>query len=143
MIPVLEHNVDGHRPEVFEEPVRWPAGDHRLAPRQHGEPRHGMEAEGEEIERHQNTGQGILSMPKVVFQIISIGFQHVEGLVFDLPPCPATGGEVRHGGGGDLQIGDETVEIRSLAFGVQDFNENQLTMIASSVARNGTPECQR
>src|SRR3954447_9271406 len=70
MIPTLEYHIDCHGPEMFEEPVGWPACDHRLAPCQHAEPRGGMECEGEHIERHQNTGQGFLAMPEIVFECI-------------------------------------------------------------------------
>ena len=70
---------------MFEEPIGRATRDHRLAPSQHGEPGHGMEREGQQIENHQNGGEGFLAMPEIVLEILSTGLEHVEGLVLDLP----------------------------------------------------------
>src|SRR6478672_4954618 len=47
MIPVLDHDVDGDGPQMFEEPVCCSASGDGLAPCQHGQPRGGMEREGD------------------------------------------------------------------------------------------------
>ena len=85
MVPRLEHHVDGERAQMFEEPIGRATRDHRLAPGQDGEPSHGMEREGQQIENHQNGGEGFLTMPEIVLEIVSTGLEHVEGLVLDLP----------------------------------------------------------
>ncbi len=43
MIPVLEHDVDGDGPQMFEEPVCCSASGDGLAPYQHGQPGGGMD----------------------------------------------------------------------------------------------------
>ena len=103
----------------------------------------GMEREGEQVERHQDPGEGFLAVPEVVFEIVSVGLEHVEGFVLDLPPRASTGGEFGDSARVDRQIGDEAVVVCPLALAFRISMENQLTISASSVARIGTPESHR
>ena len=48
-------------------------------------------------------GQSLLTVPEVVFEIVSVGFQHVERFVLDLPSGTSTGGEFGDGIGGDAR----------------------------------------
>src|SRR3984885_4784188 len=65
----------------------------------------GVECESEQIEGDQDAGEGFLAVSKVVFEIVSVGLQNVKGLVFDLPPSAAAGGQSGDGVGGDREIG--------------------------------------
>ena len=56
-------------------------------------------AKGEQIEGDQDAGEGFLAVPKVVFEIVSVGLEHVEGLVLDLPTGAAAGGQFGDGAG--------------------------------------------
>ena len=118
MIPCLEYDVNRDGAEMLEESVCWPARGHRFASGQHGEPCHGIEVESQEIEHHQHAGQGFLSMAEIMLQVVSVVFQDVERFILDLPARAATGGEVRR----DLQIGDNTIEIRPFSLRVLDFD---------------------
>jgi hypothetical protein len=46
-----------------------------------------------------------------VFEIVTVGPERVEGLVFDLPPGAAAGGQFGDGAGRDREIRDEAVVI--------------------------------
>jgi hypothetical protein len=52
-----------------------------------------MEGERKQIEGDHNAGQGLLAVSKIVLKVVSVGLEHVEGLVLDLPPRPAAGGK--------------------------------------------------
>ena len=79
----------------------------------------GVECESEQIEGDQDAGEGFLAVPKVVFEIVTVGLEHVEGLVFDLPTGAAAGGQFGDSVACDGEIGDEAVVIGSLALGVE------------------------
>src|ERR1700722_4998996 len=74
------------------------------------------------MEGDKNTGQGFVAVSKVVPKVVSVGLQHVEGLVLDLPAGTAAGGQFADGVGRDRKIGDETVIIGSLSLGVADLD---------------------
>jgi len=44
-----------------------------------------MEREGQQVEHDKHAGQGFLTVAEVVFQMIALVFQDVEGLALDLP----------------------------------------------------------
>ena len=99
--------------------------------------------ESEQIEDDQDAGEGFLAVPEIVLEIVSVGLEHVECFVLDLPARPAARGHFGDVAGVDGQIGDEAVVIGSFTLGVMISMETQLTASASSVARNGTAESQR
>src|SRR3979411_2017446 len=103
---------------MLEEAVSRTACDHGGSPGEDAEVSGGVECEGKQIEGNQNTGEGFLAVSKVVFEIISVGLEHVERLVLDLPPGASAGGQFGDGIGGDREIGDEAVVIGSLSLGV-------------------------
>jgi hypothetical protein len=117
--PVAEHDVSGDGPQVLEEAICGTARDDGGAPGDDAEVSGGVEREGQQVEGDQNAGEGFLAMSKVVFEIVSVGLQNVEGLVLDLPPCAAAGGQFGDSVGCDGEIGDEAVVIGSLALGVK------------------------
>jgi hypothetical protein len=122
MGPVLEHHVNRDRPQVLEEAISRPARDHRGSPGQDAKISRGVEGERKQIEGDQDAGQGFLTVPEVVFEVVPIGFEHVEGLVLDLPTRPAAGSKLGDGIGRDRKIGDETIVIGSLSLGVKDLD---------------------
>ena len=54
-----------------------------------------MKGEGEQIERDQQSGKVLLAVTEIVLEVVAIGFENVEGLVFNLPSGSGTGGEFR------------------------------------------------
>src|SRR5450432_2637475 len=122
MGPVAEDDVSGDGPQMLEEAICRTTGDDGGAPGDDAEISGGVECEGEQVEGDQNAGEGFLAVPKVVFEIVSVGLQHVEGLVLDLPPGASTRGQFGDSPGGDREIRDETVVIGSLSLGVEDLD---------------------
>ena len=117
-----EDDVSGDGPQVLEEAICGATRDDGGAPGEDAEISGGVEREGQQVEGDQNAGEGFLAVAKVVFEIVSVGLQNVEGLVLDLPPCAAAGGQFGDGAGGDREIGDEAVVIGSLALGIEDLD---------------------
>jgi hypothetical protein len=58
-----------------------------------------MEPKGEQIEDDEDTGQCLLAVAKVVLEVISVGLEHVESFVLDLPARTATCGDFGDGVG--------------------------------------------
>ena len=83
MVPAFEHNIGGDRSQVLEEPVRRAPRDNSLPPGEHSPSGRSMEGEGEQIEADQDGGEGFPAVPEIVFEIVSVGLEHVEGFVFD------------------------------------------------------------
>ncbi len=73
MVPGLEHDVSVDGSQVFEEFVCRAPGDDGVAPGGHGQPRGNMACEGQQIECHQAGGEGFLTVPEIVFEIVSVG----------------------------------------------------------------------
>src|ERR1700722_4593896 len=112
--PALEDRVNRDGPQMLEEAVGRATRDHGSSPGKDAEISGGVERKGQQIEGDQDAGQGFLAVAKIVLEIISVGLQHVEGLVLDLPACPAASGQFSDGVGGDREIGDEAVVVGSL-----------------------------
>ena len=55
-----------------------------------------VEGEGEQIEGDQQSGQVLLAVAEVVLEVVAIGFENAEGLVFNFLPGAAAGCEFRH-----------------------------------------------
>ncbi len=123
---------------MLEEAVGRAARDDRGSPGENAKISGGVECESEQVEGDQDAGQGFLALAKVVFEIVSVGLEHVESLVLDLPPSAAAGGQFGDAVGGDGEIGDEAVVIGSLYLGVEDLDGEPVTRMASSVPRSGT-----
>ena len=79
-----------------------------------------VNCEGDQIESGEDRRQVVFSVAEIVFEIVPLGFQGVEGLVLDFPPRPSGGGEVFDVVGVDRQIGDEAIAIGDLAVGIAD-----------------------
>ena len=57
-----------------------------------------------------------------MLQVVSVGFENVEGLILDLPAGAAGGGELGDRLGGDRQVGHEAVVVGPLSLGVEDLD---------------------
>src|SRR5471030_2464369 len=104
---------------MLKEAICRTAGDDGGSPGEDAEISGGVECECQQVESDQNTGEGFLAVPKVVFEIVSVGLEHVEGIVFDLPPGASAGGQFGDGIGGDREIRNEAVVIGTLSLGVE------------------------
>ena len=122
MGPVLENHVNRYGPQMLEEAVGRATRDHGGSPGENTEIGRGVEREGEQVEGDQDAGQCFLAVAKIVLEIVSVGLEHVEGLVLDLPPRATAGGQFGDAVGGDREIGDEAVVIGSLSLGVEDLD---------------------
>jgi hypothetical protein len=118
----VKDNIGGDSPQMLEEAVCRAACDDGGSPGEDAKISGGVECESEQIEGDQDAGQSFLAVPEVVFEIVTVGLEHVEGLVFDLPPSAAAGGQFGDGVGGDREIGDEAVVVSTLALGVEDLD---------------------
>ena len=105
MGPVLKEHIGGDGAQVLEEPVCGAAGGDGFSPGQDGKVCGGVEGEGEQVEREEDAGQGLLAVTEVVLKVVAVGLEHVEGFVLDLPPSPPAGGQFGHGIGGHRQVG--------------------------------------
>ncbi len=81
---------------MFEEPVCRAARDDGLPPGVYGQSGGGMERKGQQIKRHQDRGERFLAVPEIMFEIVHIGLEYVEGLVLHLPSCPSAWRQVRY-----------------------------------------------
>jgi hypothetical protein len=119
--PVLEDNIGGDSPQMLEEAVcgaaREDGGSPAMTPVSGG-----MDREGQQIEGEQNAGEAFLAVSKVVFEIVTVGLEHVEGFVLDLPAGTPAGGQFGDSVAGDGEIGDEAVAIGLLSPGVEDLD---------------------
>jgi len=59
---------------------------------------------------------------EIVFEIVSVGLEHVERFVPDLPSGTATGAEFGDSAGHNRQTGDEAVVVCPIALPIQDFD---------------------
>ena len=67
-----------------------------------------------------------LAVPEIVFEIVHIGFEHVERLVLHLPSCPPARGQFRHGAGRDRQVCDIGVVVGPFTLAVQSFDREPI-----------------
>ena len=136
----MEQEVGGDGPQALEEPL---AG-HQFPPRRTPCPvpqfAYGMTGEGQQIEDREHGRQMLLSVPEVMLEVVSLGFQDSERFVLDFSSGPASGGEFGDIVPVDLEAGDETVTIGHGSSVIADLDHQQLTVIAFSSPRNGTPE---
>ena len=117
VVPGREHEIGGDSPQIVEKPLaghQFPLG---RAPSPVAQVTDRMTGEGQQIEDREHGGQVLFAVPEIVLQVVAPGFQDIEAFVLDLPPCPATGGEVRDILPADIQVGDEAVPGRGSNLG--------------------------
>ena len=91
--PGGEHLVGGDGPQVLEQadsraeplPGRLPGGFGARRPRG---------GEGQQVDDDQRAGQGVLAVADVVFEVVAVLPEDVEGLVLDLPAGAGEFGDV-------------------------------------------------
>jgi hypothetical protein len=59
----------------------------------------GVHGEGQQVQGHQNGGEVALAVTEIVLDVVSLGLEDVEGLVFDLPASATAGREF-----GDIRL---------------------------------------
>src|SRR3954470_15208651 len=111
VVPGREDQESGDGSQVFEEAAARAHLLHRRAPEIFGQIADGMEGESEKVQGDEHGGKIGFPVPKVVFEMVAVILQDIEALVLDLPARPATGGEVDHRIGADLEVGDEAVAV--------------------------------
>ena len=67
----------------------------------------GVQREGEQVEDDEHAGQGVVAVAEVVFEVVAVLLEDVEGLVLDLPAGAGAVGEFGDVGAVDGQAGDE------------------------------------
>jgi len=101
-----------------------------------------MKGECQQVEGDEDAGECFLAVTEIVFEVVAVGLEDVEGLVLDLPASPAAGGDFGNGLGGDRQIGDEAVGIGHLSFGVADLDGEPIDdegVVAGAQRHGGEP----
>src|SRR4051812_31977974 len=127
-----EDQEGGEGSQVFEEP-----GPHLLdrpAPQIFGEIADGMEGESEQVQGDKHGGKIGFPVSEVVFEMVAVVLQNVEAFILDLPARPATGGEVDHRVGANLEIGDEAVAVGDGAGGIDDLDHEPVDGQGVSIA---------
>jgi len=78
-------------------------------------------------------------MSEIVFQVITLGLEHIVVLVFDFPAGPSIPCDGDHGGVADLKVGDEGILVELFA-GTSRFTviSHQLTRMAPASAHMAT-----
>ncbi len=114
--------VGGDGPDVNEETVPraeflarfLPSCGHQITGIVHGK--------GEQIEGDEQAGQGVLAVTEVVFEVVPVVLEDVEGLVLNFPSGSAASGDFGHILSVHRQIGDEAIAVGHLAIRLGDFD---------------------
>ena len=81
----------------------------------------GVEGEGDEVEHQQHVGQAFAAVSEVVFKVVSVVLEFVEGFVFDFPSASCTLDQLLDVASRDRDGGDEVafVGFASVAMDLQ------------------------
>src|SRR5713101_3398958 len=107
---------------MFEEASACTEGGDGVTPCSLTEVDNRMQSEGEQVEDDKEVGESSLSVSEIVFEVVSVGLQDVEGLVLDLPAGTAAGGDFGDVVPVDREIGDEAVVIGPFSGGIADLD---------------------
>jgi hypothetical protein len=77
-----------------------------------------VEGEGQEVHGGEEHGEVLLAVAEIMFEMIAIVFQDVEGLVLDFPSGSGTSGDLGDVFARDLEAGDKSAIIGGLALGI-------------------------
>src|SRR5215831_17473244 len=122
ILPGVEDRVCGDRCKVVEESSASCELFPRRAPEVVGDVANSVKGEGQKVQGHQYGGEMLVAVTEIMFDVIALGFQDVEGLVFDFPAGTAAGGQSGDVAGADLKIGDEAVAVGHFIVGVEDLD---------------------
>ena len=80
-----------------------------------------MDGEGDEVEHQQHVGQAFLAVSEVVFEVVSVVLEFVEGFVFDFPSASGAVEQLPDVVSRDREGGDEVafVGFASVAMDLQ------------------------
>ena len=92
-IPGEEHVVGGYDSQVLKEAAFGAKAVAYLLPERFCEFACAVEGEGAQVEDDEHAGEGALAMAEVVFEVITVLFEDVEGFVLDLPSSAGAVGE--------------------------------------------------
>src|SRR3954467_6602667 len=129
-----EDQEGGDGSQIFEEPAAGAHLLHRLAPEIFDQITDDMEGESQKVQGHEHGGKIDFLVPEVVFEMVAVVLQDVEAFILDFPAHPATGGEVDHRVGRDVEVGDETVAVCDGAGGVDDLDHESVDGHGISIA---------
>jgi len=76
---------------------------------------HRVEQQGQQVEAEQKRREVLRAMPKVVLEMIPLGFEHVIVFVFDRPTPPARLRNVQNVVSGQAMSGDTAIVIELFA----------------------------
>ena len=79
-----------------------------------------MKGEGQQVHGGEHHGEVLFAVPEIMFEVVAVIFQDVEGLILDFPSGSGAVGDLGDIGFVDWQIGDEGALIGDLALGVGD-----------------------
>ena len=81
----------------------------------------GVDGEGDEVEHQQHVGQAFVAVSEVVFEVVSVVLEFVEGFVFDFPSASCTVEQLLDIVSRDRERGDEVafVGFASVAMDLQ------------------------
>ncbi len=92
-VPGGEHLVFGDGAQVLEQARPGAEALPCPPPLVFGEFAGGVQGEGEQVEDDEHGGEGVLAVAEVVFEVVAVLLEDVEGLVLDLPPGAGAVGE--------------------------------------------------
>src|SRR6202007_191303 len=91
-LPGGKNDVAGDGGEIVEELAAGGEFLPSAMPDSLGAVADGVDREGQEIQGREHGGEVLFSVAEIVLDIITLGFENVEGLVFDLPVGAPAGG---------------------------------------------------
>ena len=120
--PRREDAIAGDRAQVFEHPDSRSEALACPLPQGFDQVAGPVQGEGEQVQRDQHAGQGLLAVAEVVFEVVAPMLEDIEGFVLDFPAGAPAGGQFGdrvpvHG-----QIGDEGVAVGDGAVGAGDLD---------------------
>ena len=78
--PRWEDVAGGDGAQVLEEAHSGSEGAARFPPGVFHEVVRGVDGEGQQVEDHRHAGEGLPAIPEIVFEVVAIGFEDIEGL---------------------------------------------------------------
>ena len=116
-VPVGERVVFGDGAQVLEQAHSRAEPLAGLLPECFGEFAGGVQREGEQVEDDEHVGEGLGAVAEVVFEVVAVLLEDIEGFVLDLPSGAGAVDEFGDVGAVDGQVGDEGAAVGDGAVG--------------------------
>jgi hypothetical protein len=123
ILPGLEQELGCDGPRALEEALTGYQFPPRRMPGPVARFTYGVTSKGRQIEDREHGRQMLPSVPEVVLQVVSLGFENIERFVLDLPSGPAGGGQFGDIVPPDIQIGDEAIAIGHFPAGIAEYQD--------------------